>query len=340
MEIRKVSAAESVGLPLSHDLTQIDPAKHYKGPRFRKGYIIRKEDLVILKRMGREYLNIIILQEGEVHEDNAALRLGRAMVGRGVLLEGPSEGKCVIKAKHQGILSFDPEKVWMINKIGEWVLSTLNPYERVEKDQPLAGFRVLPLVVKEDTVFHAIDLSGTFEVIPFKSSVTGLVTIGNELADGIIRDVFRPRLEKKLSSMGGMLQEQLTVHDNEDEIVEAILKLKQSGCDIVICTGGMSVDADDRTPSAIRCLCDEIFFQGIPVLPGSMLMLGRKGTTLIIGAPACVAHNERTSLDLVLDRLFAGLIPDSATVASWGVGGLCRNCEICNYPHCSFSVRP
>ena len=340
MEIRKVSAAESVGLPLSHDLTQIDPVKHYKGPRFRKGYIIRKEDLVILKRMGREYLNIIILQEGEVHEDNAASRLGSSMLGPGVFLEGPSEGKCIIKAAHKGILTFNPERVLMINRVGEWIISTLNPYERVEKDQPLAGFRVLPLAVHEETVLRAIDVACSFEVIPFRDFHVGLVTVGNELAESIINDAFRPVLEKKLYSLGGSLKNQLIVHDREYEIVKAIEDFYRSGCDIILCSGGMSVDADDRTPFAIRSCCDEVLFQGIPVLPGSMLMLARKGNCFLIGVPACVVHNERTSLDPVLERLFAGLVPDSSTVASWGVGGLCRNCEICNYPHCSFSVRP
>lgn len=340
MQIRQVTAEESVGFPLSHDLTQIDPQNHYKGARFKKGHIISRDDLILLRKMGRTHLNIILLEEDEVHEDDAALRLGRSMLGTGVFLEGPSEGKCVIKSAHKGILNFDPERVNRINKAGKWIISTLNPYERVVKDQPLAGFRVLPLAVHEDDVLKAINEACTFELIPFKECSVGLVTVGNELADSIISDAFRPMLEKKLSSLGGILQGQLTVHDKENEVINAINEFYHSGCEIIICSGGMSVDADDRTPFAIRSFCGEVLFQGIPVLPGSMLMLARKENCFVVGAPACVIHNERTSLDPVLERLFAGLIPDSSTVASWGVGGLCRSCSICNYPHCSFSSRP
>nr|WP_274703183.1 molybdopterin-binding protein [Acetomicrobium hydrogeniformans] len=341
MKVRKkiVNLNQAINHILSHDLTKIDVDMGYKGPRFKKGHVIKEEDIEILRSMGKEHLTILELEEDEVHEDDAALALGSAICGKGLKLTAPSEGRCNLIADFRGLLYFDPDKVNMINSDPDWVVVTLYPYTMVEPGDMVAGFRILPLAVKRAQLERALRVGATFEVRAYNPLKVGLITTGGEIKSGIIKDAFRPKLERKVAYFGGSLLGQSIAGDDLYEIVEAIRNFLNSGADLIICTGGMSVDADDNTPRAIAQTCDEVKFKGIPVLPGSMLMVGMKGEKVIIGAPACVVHDEWTSLDLVLPRIFAGLIPTFEEISRFGIGGLCRRCSTCSFPNCSFGVK-
>lgn len=339
MKKKNLPLEEAIGHPLSHDLTQISPQRGFKGARFKKGHVVEESDLEILRSMGRAHLTVLELEPQEVHEDDASVRLSRMLTGDGVSTSGPSEGKCTLKAERDGLLHFDTDGINGINLDPSWIVSTLPVNVPVKRGEIVAGFRVLPLAVDEEQVKRAEEIASPISVIPFYPLKLGLVTTGKELAEGRIKDSFRPKLEVKIAEYGGTIIEQTVVPDEKEVIVQAINHMVDIGAEAIICTGGMSVDADDVTSSAIKTTTGETIFKGIPVLPGCHIMLARKGGLPVLGVPAGAVFETWTSLDLLLPRVFAGILPSFEETRRWGVGGLCRHCEICNFPNCGFASR-
>lgn len=347
MKITQISLEQAVGLPLAHDLTQIDAKNRKKSARFKKGQIITEADLETLRSMGRENLSVMELSPGDVHEDDAAMQLGEALCGENLRVTPPAEGRCNLVAETSGMLCYLAETVNRVNQDPDWVLSALAPNRPVLKGQVVAGFRIRPLVLEDYRVERAVAVvrgSKPFAVLPFRPLKVGLVTTGKEIVDKRVEDAFRPKLLEKLERLGGgTLMGQRFCTDSLELISEAIGAFLDEDADVIICTGGMSVDADDKTPGAIRSRCRRIAFQGTPALPGAMLMLGwakspKDGRDVaVIGAPACVAFDDRTALDKLLPFIFAGIEPGDL-VRRWGVGGLCEHCAVCHYPACSFAA--
>lgn len=334
-----VKVEDAIGMSLSHDMTQIDVKTGYKGARFKKGQTLKEEDIPVLKSMGKETISVLELEEGDVHEDDAASRLASRLAGEGIDAEKPEEGKASLSALWNGLLVYDEESIHSINDDPDWVVATVANKVLVRKDERVAGIRIIPLTMKEEQVQRGESAAYAMTIFPFFPLKTALVTTGKELAEGRVRDGFAGKLTKKLATYGTPLMGQAIVGDEKEEIAEAIRSFIGKGAELVIVTGGMSVDPDDRTAGAIASVAEEIRFKGIPVIPGAHLMLAIKGETKIVGTPACVVHDEWTSLDLLLNRLFAGLIPTRAEIRRWGVGGLCRKCRDCNYPVCAFAAR-
>ena len=347
MKITQIPLEQAVGLPLAHDLTQIDAKNRKKSARFKKGQIITEADLETLRSMGRENLSVMELSPGDVHEDDAAMQLGEALCGENLRVTPPAEGRCNLVAETSGMLCYLAETVNRVNQDPDWVLSALAPNRPVLRGQVVAGFRIRPLVLEDYRVERAVAVvrgSKPFAVLPFRPLRVGLVTTGKEIVDRRVEDAFRPQLLEKLERLGGgTLMGQRFCTDSLELISEAIGAFLDEDADVIICTGGMSVDADDKTPGAIRSRCRRIAFQGTPALPGAMLMLGwakspKDGRDVaVIGAPACVAFDDRTALDKLLPFIFAGIEPGDL-VRRWGVGGLCEHCAVCHYPACSFAA--
>lgn len=166
-----------------------------------------------------------------------------------------------------------------------------------------------------------------------------LITTVREIWEGYVKDAFLAKLESKLLLYRAPLIGHEVVPDDRETIQKSIVAWTEKGAEIIFCTGGMSVDADDVTPSAIQNVTTEVIFKGIPMLPGSNLMLARKDKTFVVGVPACAVHAQITALDTLMHRLYASLVPTEGDVRGWGVGGLCRSCQHCNYPACSFGAR-
>lgn len=347
MKITQIPLEQAVGLPLAHDLTQIDAKNHKKSARFKKGQVITEADLETLRSMGRENLSVMELSPGDVHEDDAAMQLGEVLCGENLRVTPPAEGRCNLVAETSGMLCYLAETVNRVNQDPDWVLSALAPNRPVLKGQVVAGFRIRPLVLEDYRVERAVAVvrgSKPFAILPFRPLKVGLVTTGKEIVDKRVEDAFRPKLLEKLERLGGgTLIGQRFCTDSLELISDAIGKFLDEDTDVIICTGGMSVDADDKTPGAIRSRCRRIAFQGTPALPGAMLMLGyakspKDGRDVaVIGAPACVAFDDRTALDKLLPFVFAGIEPGDL-VRRWGVGGLCEHCPVCHYPACSFAA--
>ena len=339
-----IKTEDAVGHVLCHDITQIIPGKE-KGPVFKKGHIIQKEDIPVLLSVGKENLYVWEKQEGFLHEDEAAEILRKICMGNqnSMFASLPSEGKIEITANCDGLLKIDSKRLYEINSLGEMMIATIHGNAVVHKGDKLAGTRIIPLVIEGSKMEKAEAVAGEKPILsirPFSHAKIGIVTTGSEIAKGLIQDSFGPAIEKKLSEFDTEIIGQVFPGDDMSTITKTIIDFADDGADIVLCTGGMSVDPDDRTPGAIKASGAEIVSYGAPVLPGAMFLLAylsHKGKIIpVMGLPGCVMYAGRTIFDLVLPRVLAGEKLCASDFASYGEGGLCLGCKICHYPNCGF----
>lgn len=331
---------QCVGTVLAHDITEIRPGQ-FKGPAFKKGYIIKKEDLPHLRRIGKEHLYVLHLEPGEVHEDEAARRLARVLAGDGVIFDPhPSEGKIHLKAARRGLLKVDVDALTRINLVGDISCSSRHTNSVVEGGDILAGVRAIPLIIDETSLQRAEkvagDARGIFSVKPFSTPLTGLVITGNEVFSGLIEDKFAPIVRKKLAAYDCALTGIAFSPDKKERIANEIRSFLEKGAQMIVVAGGMSVDPDDMTRVAIAEAGAADVVYGTPVLPGAMFLYGHFGNIPILGLPACVLFFRATVLDLILPRVLAGERIAREDLAAMAHGGLCLNCETCRYPRCSF----
>ncbi|WP_081757040.1 molybdopterin-binding protein [Gorillibacterium massiliense] len=327
--LQEVRVEDAVGMVLAHDLTQILPGT-FKGSLFRKGHVIREEDIPALLRIGKEHIYILRLAEGWLHEDDAARRLAAAAAGANIALTEPHEGKVSLNAALSGLVKVDRTFVDGANAVEQVVVSTLRTDTAVKAGQTVAACRVIPLVTEEERVARveaaALERSGAqggpVWVKPFKPLRAGLVTTGSEVFKGLIEDKFGPVVRAKLADLGSEVVEQRLVPDDSDGIVQEIHRFREMGVDLILVTGGMSVDPDDRTPGAIRRSGANIVSYGTPMLPGSMLMMAYLDGVPVMGLPGCVMHDPYTSFDVLLPRICAGEIITRQEIVAMGYGGL------------------
>lgn len=339
MAIKKVRVEEAVGMVLGHDFSKIVPGE-YKGPAFKKGHIIAPEDIPHLKDIGKEHIFLIELTDGQVHENEAISRMAKVIAGDNVYLTEPSEGRINIKAKSPGLLRINRDAVIAINMIEHAVLSTLHNGRVVDTDALLAGVKVVPLVVDEAMVAEIERIAAHYgpiiSVQPLDDMKVGVIITGNEVFYGRIEDKFAPVFAKKVVQYGAKLLGTVYQPDDKELITNAILDFKNQGADVIIATGGMSVDPDDVTPDAIRATGAEVISYGTPVLPGAMFMLAYLGETALMGMPACGMYSKTTVFDVIFPRVLAGEKVTKKDIAEMGYGGLCISCPTCTYPHCPF----
>jgi Molybdopterin biosynthesis enzyme len=337
--LKKIIVEEAVGMVLAHDLTKIIPGE-FKGAAFKKGYVIKEEDIDMLKSMGKNHIFIMELDGDTIHEEEAAARIAKAASGEGVYLTEPSEGKVNIKSERKGLLKINLKALEQINSIEMIVLATLHNDTLVEKDKIVACSKVIPLTVEKNKINQVEqvceELGKVISIKPVKSLKVGIVITGTEVYEGRIKDKFGVVLEGKVENYGCKLLGMRFAPDNIDMIQEAINSLIDEGAEIIMTSGGMSVDADDVTPNAIKGIADRIITYGSPVLPGAMFMLAYKKNVAILGVPACGMYHKNTVLDLVFQRVIAEEDLTKKDLACLAHGGLCQGCKVCHYPICPF----
>ncbi|GAW92032.1 molybdopterin-binding protein [Calderihabitans maritimus] len=338
--MRKVRVEDAVGMVLCHDITKIVPGE-FKGVAFKKGHIIQEEDIPELLKIGKEHIYVWETREGLVHENEAALRLARAVCKGKLEITEPREGKVNLIAHQDGLLKVHVNCLNRVNCFDWLAVATLHSNRVVRKGDLVAGVRVIPLVVEEAKIEQVEALcneakEGIIEVKPLLPLKAGLVTTGNEVFYGRIRDKFGPVLKEKLARYGCKFLRQIIVPDDIGEIATAVKKLAAEGAQLILTSGGMSVDPDDVTPAGVRAAGGEIVAYGAPVLPGSMFMLAYLEDIPVLGLPGCVMYNKTTVFDLVLPRILAGEKLTRQDIAFMGHGGLCNNCPNCTFPHCPF----
>lgn len=335
--MKEIRTVESEGMIVCHDITKIVPGE-FKGVAFKKGHKIRKEDIEELLKLGKEHIYIWEETEGKIHENDAAIRIKTHIAGANLEFSDIKEGKIDLIAKTDGILKIDVAELFKLNSLGQIIVATQHNNSLVKKGEKVAGTRVIPLVIDAEKIIELEKTvkQGIIKIAPITEKKFGIVTTGNEIFYGRIEDKFGPVLKKKLEEYNCEIVSHSFSPDDKENIKERVKEAIEKGAEIVLCTGGMSVDPDDRTPSAIKELGGELVTYGAPVLPGSMILLSYLKGVAILGLPGCVMYSKKTIFDLVLPRILSDEKLSFEDIAAYGHGGLCLNCEICSFPHCSF----
>lgn len=337
--MQKVHVHDALGMVLCHDITEIVPGE-FKGRAFKKGHVIEEKDVAKLLRLGKEHIYVWNHQEGMIHENEAALRIAGAIKKAGLTLTEPNQGKVSLVAECDGLLSINLDALADINSIDQVAVATLHHSYPVKQGQIVAGTRVIPLIIEDSKISTVESIcqkhDGVVEVKPYCQPKVGMITTGNEVFYGRIKDGFGPAVKRKLQEYSGEVVEQIFLPDSADEIAAAIKQLKDKGMDLIVVTGGMSVDPDDVTPLGIRQAGAEIVTYGAPVLPGSMTMVAYLDDVPILGLPGCVMYCKSTVFDLLLPKILTGSRITKAEIVRMGHGGLCLECPTCSYPACPF----
>ncbi|WP_294155316.1 molybdopterin-binding protein [uncultured Clostridium sp.] len=337
--MKKIETVNAVGHVLCHDITRIIKDV-VKDTPFRKGHIITEEDIPVLLSLGKEHLYIWEKKEGMLHENEAAEILFDICKNDNMSGTEIKEGKIELIADCDGLFRVDVDRLDNINDLDEIMIATRHTNYAVKKGDKLAGTRVIPLIIEETKLQEVKRIAGDkplLELLPYKKMKAGVVTTGSEVYHGRIKDTFTPVIINKLKEYGIEVCWHKVVDDENEMIINAIQEIKESGADIILCTGGMSVDPDDLTPGAIKKSGANIITYGAPVLPGAMFLLGYfEDGTPIMGLPGCVMYSKATVFDLVLPRIAAGLKVTKKDISRMGHGGLCFSCKVCTYPRCEF----
>lgn len=337
--MKSVSVEDALGMILCHDITKIVPGE-FKGVAFKKGHKIAKEDILKLLDIGKKNIYVWEMQEGIVHENEAGERMARAAAGKEILFTDPSEGKVSLLANCSGLLKVNYAALERINTIEEAMIATLHTDIMVEKGSVVAGTRIIPLVIdkfKIEQIENNCKKEGPIIWIePLKTMKVGIITTGSEVYTGRIKDKFGPVIKDKVAEIGSEVIKQIFVSDSISMIKDAINELMSIGSEMIIVTGGMSVDPDDVTPTGIKEAGANIITYGAPVLPGAMFLIAYKDDVPVLGLPGCVMYNKRTVFDLILPKIAAGERIRREDIIKLGHGGMCLNCKVCSFPNCGF----
>jgi hypothetical protein len=336
---KSVPVEDAVGMILGHDITQIVPGQ-FKGPAFKKGYVLKSEDIPRLLDMGKRHVFALDIGDDFVHENDAAERIARAAAGEGIRLTSPSEGRVNMIASRNGLLKINVGALRQINSIEEIALATLHSDQQVTESEQLAGARIIPLASSKEKIEKIEGICrDNFPVVtvkPFRSMKVGLITTGSEVYTGRITDKFGPVLKEKFGELGCQIIRQIFVSDEIPMTVAAINDLIREGAELIALTGGMSVDPDDQTPASIRAAGGKVVVYGAPVFPGAMFMLAHIDDVPLVGLPGCVMYHRASIFDLIVPRIVAGDKITRDDIVSLGHGGYCPGCKECRYPVCGF----
>lgn len=323
--IKKVKLEDAVGLPLLHDLTGIK-SDGFKGVVFKRNHIIREEDLETLRNIGKENIYVGELEEGEVHEEDAIKRVAPYLCGKNISTTGISEGKMNFVSDVHGLFVINREGLLKLNERGIYTFATIKNYSTVDKGGRLVGGRIVPLFTEDREVLDIIKIAKEFEPIfevkEFKKLKVGVIITGSEVYFGRIKDLFEPVVREKLSHFECEIVGIKKCPDDLEMIKEETKEFLDKNCDLIIYSGGMSVDPDDLTPTAIRDMSDNFITQGMPVQPGNMLTVGKNKSTYLVGVPGASMHSKFTSFDIFLPRIFAGVDLKKSDFTELGEGGL------------------
>lgn len=340
--MKQIRTEDAIGHVLCHDITQIIKDEK-KGVLFKKGHVVREEDIPALLSVGKEHLFVWEKQEGMLHENEGAEILYDICAGEHMHGTEIKEGKIELVADCDGLLKIRRDALLKVNSLGEMMIASRHGDFPVKKGDKIAGTRIIPLIIEQEKMDRARQAAGPepiFSILPFRKKKVGIITTGSEIQKGLIQDTFTPVLREKLAEYPTEVLGQTIPGDDRKKITADILEFADQGVDLILLSGGMSVDPDDRTPGAIRDAGVRIVTYGAPVLPGAMLLMSyleRGGKQIpVIGLPGCVMYSKKTVFDLVLPRVMADdeIYPEE--IAAYGEGGLCLNCKVCSFPNCGF----
>ena len=298
--MKEIKTEDAIGSVLCHDITEIVKDQR-KGPRFKKGHIIKEEDIEVLLNLGKEHLYVFEKDETMMHENDAAEILCNLCFNEYMKKSAISVGKIELTSSIDGLFKVNREELFKVNSFGKMMIATRQGNVPVKKGDKLAGMRIIPLVIEKEKMqqIQEIVQKPILKIMPYQIKTAGIITTGSEVYKGRIKDTFTPVIVEKLKEYGV----EVTYHS-------------------------LSLDDHEMTTS---------ISYGAPVLPGAMFLLSYKGDVPIVGLPGCVMYSRRTIFDIVLPRLLAKDLITSDELALLGEGGLCLNCPVCTFPNCGLS---
>ena len=335
--MNKIRVQDAVGRSLCHDITEMNEG--FKGVAFKRGHIIRQEDIDHLLRIGKQHVFVWEPQAGEVHEDDCARRMAAMAPVNGAHYTEPAEGKVLLFADQRGMFRVNCQLLNRINSIGDITICTLPDHYPVEAGDRLASMRIVPLVTSEEQIREAEELCTNeklLDLLPYRSKKVGVIITGSEVYHGRIQDKFAPVIQTKLEQYPSEMVGISICDDNLEEIVDTAREHIDNGADFLIFTGGMSVDPDDLTPAAIRQLGADIVSYGVPSQPGNMTLVAYLGDIPILGVPGAAIKLPTTVFDVLLPQIFSGGRITREDLIRLGDGGLCQMCQVCHWPNCTF----
>ena len=335
--MKKIRVEDAVGMALCHDITAMRDG--FKGAAFQRGHVITREDIPALLDLGKRTVFVWEENAGEIHEEDAALRMAAMAPVEGAHYTAPSEGKVLLMADKRGMFRVDTALLQKINSIGDITISTLPDHYPVEPGARLASMRIVPLVTKEEQILRAEQLCADKKLLdlrPYQEKKLGVIITGSEIYSGRIQDKFEPVVRAKMKQYPAQILGVTICDDDLDMITSEAKKFLDQGADFLIFTGGMSVDPDDLTPTAIRTLGADIVTHGVPSQPGNMTLVAYLGETAILGVPGAAISLPTTIFDVLLPQIFAGDRITKADLIRLGDGGLCQLCKSCHFPNCTF----
>lgn len=323
--IKKVKIEDAIGKPILHDLTGIK-SDGFKGVLFRRNHIIKEDDIEKLKDIGKDNIYVGDLEDGQVHEEDAISRVANELIGQNISLSEISEGKITFISDVYGMFTIKRDALLKLNKRGIYTFATIKSYSTVKKGDKLVGARIVPLYTEEKEVENILSIAEEygpiFEVEKFKKLKVGVIITVSEVYYGRIDDLFEPVIREKLSKFEAEIVGIVKCPDDINMIEEAARNFLNLNCDLIVFSGGMSVDPDDLTPRAIKNMCDNFIIQGVPIQPGNMLTVGKNKNTYLVGVPGASMHAKFTSFDIFLPRIFAGIELKKQDFTELGEGGL------------------
>ena len=335
--MKKIKVRDAVGMELCHDITEMNEG--FKGVAFRRGHIIRPEDIDHLLRIGKEHIFVWEPNAGELHEDDCARRLAAMAPVEGAHYTEPAEGKVLLIADRRGMFRVNRRLLDKIDSIGDITVCTLPDHYPVEPGARLASMRIVPLVTQETQILEAERLCAEeklLELRPYLPRKAGIIITGSEVWHGRIPDKFGPVVREKLGKYPCEILGIRVCDDDTEQIAEAAKEHLAKGADLLIFTGGMSVDPDDLTPAAIRELGAQIISHGVPSQPGNMTLVAYLGDIPILGIPGAAIKLPTTVFDVLLPQIFAGDRLTKEDLIGLAEGGLCQMCGSCHWPNCTF----
>lgn len=335
--MKKIKVQDAVGMQLCHDITEMNDS--FKGAVFKRGHIVQQQDIAHMLRIGKQHVFVWEEQAGEVHEDDCARRMAAMAPVAGAHYTEPSEGKVLLIADQSGMLRVNRKLLQRINSIGDITICTQPDHYPVEAGDRLASMRIVPLVTREEQIQEAEQLCVSEKLLdlrPYQKKKVGVIITGSEIYHGRIPDRFGPVVQEKIKQYPSELVGIRISDDKLEEITDAAREHLENGADFLIFTGGMSVDPDDLTPTAIRELGADIIRYGVPSQPGNMTLVAYLGDIPILGVPGAAIKLPTTVFDVLLPQIFSGDKITGEDLIRLGDGGLCQMCKACHWPNCTF----
>lgn len=335
--MKKIKVEDAIGLTLCHDLTAMYDG--FKGPLFKRGHIIKEEDVEKMLNIGKKHVFVWADEEGEIHEEDCAKRLSAGAQVKGAHYSDISEGKTVLISDTEGLFRVNRNLLNRVNSIGDITISTLPDHYPVKKGDRLASMRIVPLVTKVSRIEEYEEMckkEKLLDILPYNYKKVGVIITGSEIYNGRIKDKFEPVVREKLKKFPSEITDVKICDDDLEMIVSAAKKMVDDGVQMLIFTGGMSVDPDDLTPTAVKRLGADIVSHGVPSQPGNMTLMAYLGNIPVIGVPGAAISMPTTIFDVLLPQMFTDEKITKENLVNLGDGGLCQLCEKCRFPNCSF----